>query len=145
MYSRFDIQGAGPRPGRAGPWGGVSRAALYILARYCVRVAQAERTDTECCNRASIVQATESACTVRILHGILTESVLQHRGLVQNMDSGLWTGLMDWTHGLDSWTGLMDWTHGLDCGLRFGLDFGLIRSSMTTISNHKVPWRPDIC
>ena len=34
-------------------------------------------------------------------------------------------------HGL--WT--LDWTHGLDCGLRFGLDFGLIRSSMTTISN----------
>ena len=29
----------------------------------------------------------------------------------------------------------MDWTRGLDCGLRFGLDFGLIRSSMTTISN----------
>ena len=27
------------------------------------------------------------------------------------------------------------WTHGLDSGLRFGLDFGLIRSSMTTISN----------
>ena len=43
-------------------------------------------------------------------------------------------------HGL--WT--LDWTHGLDCGLRFGLDFGVIRSSMTTISNHKVPWRPDI-
>ena len=21
----------------------------------------------------------------------------------------LWTGLMDWTHGLDSWTGLTDW------------------------------------
>ena len=33
------------------------------------------------------------------------------------------------------WTGLVDWTHGLDCGLRFGLDFGLICSSMTTISN----------
>ena len=65
MYSRFNIQGA---------WGGVSCAALY-----CVRVAQAERTDTECCNRASIVQATESACTVRILHGILTESALQVR------------------------------------------------------------------
>ena len=32
-------------------------------------------------------------------------------GLVQNMDSGLWT--LDWT---------LDWTHGLDCGLRFGLD-----------------------
>ena len=67
MYSRFNIPGA---------LGGVSRAALY-----CVRVAQAERTDTECCNRASIVQATESACTVRILHGILTESVLQVRRL----------------------------------------------------------------
>ena len=23
------------------------------------------------------------------------------------------------------WT--LDWTHGLDCGLRFGLDFGLMR------------------
>ena len=30
------------------------------------------------------------------------------------------------------WT--LDWTHGLDCGLRFGLDFGLIRRAMTTIS-----------
>ena len=59
-----------------GAWGGVSCAALY-----CVRVAQAERTDTECCNRASIVQATESACTLRILHGILTESVLHVRRL----------------------------------------------------------------
>ena len=72
MYSRFDIQGSGPRSGWSGPWGGVSLTALY-----CARVAQAERTDTECCNHASIVQAKESACTVRILHGILTESVLQ--------------------------------------------------------------------
>ena len=30
------------------------------------------------------------------------------------------------------WT--LDWTHGLDCGLRFGLDFGLMRRAMTTIS-----------
>ena len=30
------------------------------------------------------------------------------------------------------WT--LDWTHGLDCGLRFGLDFGLMLSSMTIIS-----------
>ena len=30
------------------------------------------------------------------------------------------------------WT--LDWTHGLDCGLRFGLDFGLMPRAMTTIS-----------
>ena len=41
-------------------------------------------------------------------------------GLVQNLDSGLWT---------------LDWTHGLDCGLRFGLDFGFCNDgAMTTIS-----------
>ena len=34
------------------------------------------------------------------------------------------------------WT--LDWTHGLDCGLRFGLDFGLMRWAMTTISNNKL-------
>ena len=34
------------------------------------------------------------------------------------------------------WT--LDWTHGLDCGLRLGLDFGLMLSSMT-ISNNKLP------
>ena len=42
-------------------------------------------------------------------------------------------------HGL--WT--LDWTHGLDRGLRFGLDFGLIRSSMTTISN--IEWPRKLC
>ena len=25
-----------------------------------------------------------------------------------------WTGLVDWTGGLDWWTGLVDWTGGLD-------------------------------
>jgi hypothetical protein len=25
-----------------------------------------------------------------------------------------WTGLLDWTTGLDNWTGLLDWTTGLD-------------------------------
>ena len=25
-----------------------------------------------------------------------------------------WTGLLDWTTGLDYWTGLLDWTTGLD-------------------------------
>ena len=39
------------------------------------------------------------------------------------------------------WT--LDWTHGLDCGLRFGLDFGLMRWAMTTISNNKL--RPIEC
>ena len=76
----FAIQypGRGPaaRPAWSGPWGRVWRAALY-----CVRVAQAERTDTECCNCVSMLQATESACTVHIVHGILTESVLQVRRL----------------------------------------------------------------
>ena len=37
------------------------------------------------------------------------------------------------------WTGLMDWTHGLGCGLRFGLDLGLMLSSITTISNKETP------
>ena len=46
-----------------------------------IRVAQAVRTDTECCDCANIVQATESTCTLRILHGILIESVLQVRRL----------------------------------------------------------------
>ena len=49
-------------------------------------------------------------------------------GLVQNLDSGLWT--------LDSGLWTLDWTHGLDCGLIFGLDFGLTRRWVTTISNH---------
>ena len=25
-----------------------------------------------------------------------------------------WTGLLDWTTGLDYWTGLLDWTAGMD-------------------------------
>ena len=54
-----------------------SRARLL----YLVHIAQAVRIDTECCDRASIVQVTESACTMRILHRILTESVLQVRRL----------------------------------------------------------------
>jgi hypothetical protein len=29
--------------------------------------------------------------------------------------------LLDWTHGLDSWTGLMDWAHGLGLDLWTGL------------------------
>ena len=40
----------------------------------------------------------------------------------QNLESGdsnkgvciHWTGLLDWTTGLDYWTGLLDWTTGLD-------------------------------
>ena len=27
----------------------------------------------------------------------------------------MWTGLLDWTAGLDCWVGLLDWTAGLDC------------------------------
>ena len=41
-----------------------------------------------------------------------------------------------WPNGVSAKPGLwtLDWTHGLDCGLRFGLDFGLMRRAMTTIS-----------
>ena len=39
-----------------------------------------------------------------------------------------------WVRGkCKTWT--LDWTHGLDCGPIFGLDFGLTRWSVTTISN----------
>ena len=41
------------------------------------------------------------------------------------------------------WT--LDWTHGLDCGLRFGLDFGLMRCAMTTISNNKLSCADRMC
>ena len=33
--------------------------------------------------------------------------------VVSNHWTGLWTGLLDWTDGLDCWTGLMDWITGL--------------------------------
>ena len=33
--------------------------------------------------------------------------------VVSNHWTGLWTGLLDWTGGLDYWTGLMDWITGL--------------------------------
>ena len=31
-----------------------------------------------------------------------------------------WTGLLDWTGGLDWWTGLVDWTGGLTLIIIYG-------------------------
>ena len=54
-----------------------------------------------------------------------------------------WTGLLDWTTGLDYWTGLLDWTTGLDywtglldwnTGLTLELTFELFFLSMIRIA-----------
>ena len=43
-------------------------------------------------------------------------AVYNHWTGVVDWTGGLdwWTGLVDWTGGLDWWTGLVDWTGGLD-------------------------------
>ena len=52
-----------------------------------------------------------------------------------------WTGLLDWTTGLEYWTGILDWTTGLkyfpflDKCLRLFLE----RSLATPFYNHQVP------
>ena len=45
--------------------------------------------------------------------GNLSLENLALEGSRQSLD---WTGLVDWTGGLDRWTGLVDWTGGLTPG-----------------------------
>ena len=40
------------------------------------------------------------------------------REVVSNRWTGLWTGSLDWTAGLDCWTGLLDWITGLTFELK---------------------------
>ena len=57
---------------------------------------------------------------------MITQMVVynQWTGLV-DWTGGLdwWTGLVDWTGGLDWWTGLVDWTGGLDWWTGLGFIF----------------------
>ena len=53
--------------------------------------------------------------TAQCLLGFCTQRIIIFPQLSQMWGVFIhWTGLLDWTTGLDYWTGLLDWTTGLD-------------------------------
>ena len=56
-----------------------------------------------------------------------------------------WTGLLDWTTGLDYWTGLLDWTTGLDYWTQNLTTKSHFPAVTTIVSPHlkQCPWQLD--
>ena len=93
-------------------WQGHSQNSNSMLVIY--------RTDWRIWGRKHLISYTDSCPPSSVLISLIlafhttfiraSANFTQDRPVVYNH----WTGLVDWTSGLDWWTGLVDWTGGLD-------------------------------